>query len=88
MLYTGAPYHPAVVPHWADDWREAARLAAEFIPTEPLRMRYLAAQARRLWKLLDDEPLWSALAALADELLAHETLDAEQTQDTIAAWLE
>ncbi len=48
----------------------------------------LEAQTRRLLKLLDDEPLWSALAALADELLAHETLDEEQVAETLAAWLD
>jgi hypothetical protein len=87
MLYSGEPYHPALVAEWANDWDEAARLAAEFIPTEALQMKYLETQTRRLWKLLDDEPLWSALAALADELLAHETLDEEQVAETLAAWL-
>jgi hypothetical protein len=88
MLYSGEPYHPALVAEWANDWDEAARLTAEFIPTEALQMKYLETQTRRLWKLLDDEPLWSALAALADELLAHETLDEEQVAETLAAWLD
>ena len=88
MLYSGEPYHPALVAEWANDWDEAARLSAEFIPTDALRMKYLEAQTRRLWQLLDDEPLWSALAALADELLAHETLDEDQIAETLASWLE
>lgn len=87
MLYSGEPYHPALIAEWANDWDEAARLTAEFIPTEALQMKYLETQTRRLWKLLNDEPLWSALAALADELLAHETLDEEQVAETLAAWL-
>jgi ATP-dependent Zn protease len=88
MLYSGETYHPALAAEWANDWHEATRLAGEFIPTLALRMKYLEAQIRRLWKLLDDEPLWSALAALADALLAHETLDEEQVVDTLAVWLE
>jgi len=87
MLYSGEPYHPALVAEWANDWDEATRLASEFIPTDELRMKYLETQTRRLWKLLDDEPLWSALAALSDELLAHETLDGEQVTETLSVWL-
>ena len=87
MLYSGEPFHPALVAEWANDWDEAARMCAEFIPVEELQMQYLEAQTHRLWQLVNGEPLWSAVAALADELLAHETLEEEQIQETLSVWL-
>ena len=42
----------------------------------------------RLYRLLDREDHWTALAAIVDNLLAHETLEGEQVEEIVAAWLE
>jgi hypothetical protein len=87
MHYAGERFHPALVAEWARDWDEAERLAAEFIPLPEARAKYLAAQTRRVWDFFDEPPHWSAVAALADELEAHETLDAEQVEGVLEFWL-
>ncbi len=37
--------------------------------------------------LRKDERIWSAVAALADELLTHETIEAEQVDEVVGFWM-
>jgi hypothetical protein len=37
--------------------------------------------------LFSRDEIWQAIAALADELAAHETLDEEQIMDVVQTWL-
>jgi hypothetical protein len=87
MLYSGDPFHPALVIEWSADWREAWQAAARLHPRERQRLEYLERTSIRLYHLLDREDLWAALAALADNLLAYETLDGEQIEEIVRAWL-
>lgn len=87
MLYTGDRFHPALVAEWAGDWADAWELASLLQPDERLRTRLLENAAVELYHLLDQEPHWAALAALADALLAHETLDSEEVSEIVAVWL-
>ncbi|MCA9165229.1 MAG: hypothetical protein KDA62_19690, partial [Planctomycetales bacterium] len=75
------------VAEWADDWRLAWDAAATLIADERRRVHYLEQTTLRLHRRLDQEPYWSALAALADNLLAHETLEGEQIDEIVAEWL-
>ncbi|MCA9155895.1 MAG: hypothetical protein KDA38_13955 [Planctomycetales bacterium] len=86
-LYGGEPFHPGFVAEWADDWRLAWDAAATLIADERRRVHYLEQTTLRLHRRLDQEPYWSALAALADNLLAHETLEGEQIDEIVAEWL-
>ena len=87
MLYTGDPYHPGLVSEWSGDWHEAWDAAASLFPDQRQRLSFLEQSTRELFQLLNTPPFWSALAALADELLAHETLEGEQVEDIVAPWL-
>ena len=87
MLYSGDPYHPGLVAEWQADWQEAWQAAAAIHPIERRRMQYLEDESIRLYHRLKLEPTWSALASLADNLLAHETLEAEQVEEIVAEWL-
>ena len=78
MIYSGDPYHPGLVAEWAGDWRDAWTVAEPFYPDERQRLEYLEQVSIQLYHGLKEDELWAALAALADNLLAHETLDAEQ----------
>ena len=86
MLYTGDPFHPAHVAEWQGDWRDAWQLAAGQYPGESQRMQALEQVSIALYRQLNSEPWWSMLAALADELLAHETLESEQIQEILEPW--
>ena len=87
MIYSGDPYHPGLIPEWAADWREAWNSAALFHPDERKRMEYLEQVSIHLYHRLNDGHYWEALASLADNLLAHETLDAEQVEEVVREWL-
>ena len=87
MIYSGEPYHPGLVAEWAADWREAWEAAVVLFADERKRLKYLEDVSIRLYHRLQEEDLWAALAALADNLLAHETLDGEQVEEIVGEWL-
>jgi ATP-dependent Zn protease len=87
MLYTGDPFHPGLVAEWAHDWQAAWELAELLFADQRKRLAYLEDLTGVLYRLLDSEPHWSAVAALADNLLAHETLESEEVRDIINDWL-
>ncbi|MGC3969724.1 MAG: hypothetical protein QM775_21050 [Pirellulales bacterium] len=87
MIYSGEPYHPGLVAEWAADWSEAWQAAALLHSDEKRRLRYLEDTSIELYHRLKSDDYWSALAALADHLLAHETLEAEQVEEIVGEWL-
>ena len=87
MLYSGDPYHPGLVAEWAADWKEAWAFAESLIDNPRRRLEYLESITVELHRLMDSEPYWSAIAALADHLLAHDTLEAEEVKEIVNDWL-
>lgn len=87
MLYSGDPFHPGLVAEWASDWQAAWELAEPFFPDHRKRLAYLEEVTCQLHRQLDAEPHWSAVAALADHLLAHETLELEEVREIVGEWL-
>ncbi|WP_153555836.1 M50 family metallopeptidase [Roseimaritima sediminicola] len=88
MIYRGEPLHPGFVPQWADDWQRAWTLAEQIHSAHVRRLRQLEQLTAQLHRSMSDDRCWAALAALADELLAHETLDEEMVTDVLSVWLE
>ena len=87
MLYTGDAFHPGMVSEWAADWAEAWEAASVLYPDQQKRLTCLERTAADLYRLLNGQDFWSALAALADNLLAHETLEAEEVEYIVHQWL-
>ena len=87
MIYSGDPYHPGLVAEWAADWREAWEAATPLHPVERQRLEYLEQVSIQLYHRLKQDDLWAALASLADNLLAHETLDCEQVDEIVEDWV-
>lgn len=87
MTYRGEPYHPGFVAEWAQDWRDAWEAATPLIRDERKRLAYLEQQTATLCQLLDEENHWAAVAELADQLLAHDRLEAEEVATCVAQWL-
>lgn len=87
MIYSGDPYHPGMVAEWAADWREAWEASVILHPGERQRLEYLEQISIQLYHRMKGDDLWPALAALADNLLAHETLDQEQIEEIAEEWL-
>jgi hypothetical protein len=86
MIYTGEPLHPGFVPEWANDWQAAFEAAAVFRRDERKRVAWLEQQVRWLHAQIDQH-YWPAVAAVADELSAHDTLDTEQFSAAVEPWL-
>lgn len=86
MIYTGDPFHPAVVPEWRVDWENAWRVAAEIPIPKNKRMDYLVTKSRWLYAVLSRDINWDTIAVIADHLLAHENLEREQLEDFISDW--
>lgn len=87
MIHSGEPYHPGFVAEWAADWKAAWEAAAPLIPAERKRLAYLEQITARLYQLLNRDDHWAALAAIVDNLLAHETLDGEVVKDIVRQWI-
>lgn len=87
MIYSGDPFHPGLVPEWAADWQGAWESAILLHRGERQRLEYLEQISIQLYHRLKEDDLWSALASLADHLLAHETLDNEQVEEILVEWL-
>ena len=87
MIHSGEPYHPGFVAEWAADWKEAWEAAAPLVPAERKRLAYLEQTTTQLYRLLHRDDHWAALAAIVDNLLAHETLEGEDVEDIVRQWL-
>jgi ATP-dependent Zn protease len=88
MLYSGDPFHPGLVAEWANDWQSAWDLAEPFFPSPRRRLEYLETVTAQLYQRLNSEPNWSAVAAIADSLLAHEMLEHEEIEEIVKEWID
>lgn len=88
MIYSGDPYHPGVIPEWAADWRDAWIAAQPLFPDERQRLRYLEEVSIALYHRLRRDDVWNALAAIADHLLAYDTLEAAEFRELISEWTD
>ncbi len=87
MIYRGEPFHPGLVAEWAADWQDAWAAAELIQRDQRRRLAFLEGVSVQLYHQLNGDDLWAALAAVADHLLAHETLEAEQVEEILADWL-
>lgn len=54
---------------------------------ERKRLAFLEQVSVELHRLLQRDDVWAALAALADHLLAHETMEGEEVVEIVGQWL-
>ena len=87
MIHSGEPYHPGLVAEWAADWKTAWEAAARPFRSEHKRLAYLQRATVQLYRLLNRDDHWAALAAIVDSLLAHETLEGDEVSEVVRQWL-
>ncbi|WP_425618949.1 hypothetical protein NA78x_002670 [Anatilimnocola sp. NA78] len=87
MIHSGDPFHPAFVAEWSADWQAAWESASRLLPDEAKRMKYLEQVSIQLHRLLSRDDHWAALAAVVDNLLAHDRLEEEEISEIIQAWM-
>lgn len=86
MIHSGEPYHPGTVAEWAQDWQMAWEAAAAKFPDQQKRLAWLEQTSVELYRLLDREDHWAAVAAIVDHLLAHETLEGDELEEIVRQW--
>ena len=87
MIHSGEPFHPGFVAEWSADWKTAWQAAAPLVSGERKRLEFLEQSTVRLYRLLEQDSCWAALAAIVDNLLAHETLEGEEVEEIVKTWL-
>lgn len=87
MIYTGEPYHPGFIGEWASDWQIAWQSAERLFPDGRRRLRFLEQVTADLHQQLNNTHYWAAISAIADELMAHETLEGDQVEEIVRQWL-
>lgn len=87
MVYTGDPFHPALIEQWSGDWRTALQQAASLANGEAQQWRLLETTTRQLYEYFSRDDVWQAVASIADELLAHDRLDGSEVAEIVARWL-
>lgn len=88
MVTLGEPFHPALMREWAYDWQVAWSLAGKFLVDEPQRLAFLESSLMGLYQTLRSDRMWNALAAIVDELVAHETLDGPDVHEIVSTWIQ
>ena len=85
LTYDGARESIANCGEFAADWQQAS-LSASRLKPERLRDKYLKEMERQVWSFFEDDNVWAATCAVADQLLAHETIEHDQVADVWAFW--
>ena len=75
------------VPEWHADWQRVLISAVHFSNHEAKARRMIEQSKQAVHSLLDSENGWAAVAAIADLLLTHDTVEHEQCQETVGFWL-
>lgn len=88
MIYRGEAIHPALDGPSQGDWAQAWELGRAILPDPPRRTQFLEQLTATLYQAISQDSWWAAIAAVSDELLAHELLDKQQAEETLAFWVE
>jgi len=87
MHYRGEPLHPGFVSEWAADWQAAWDASACLASDAAKRVSLLEHWTTYVYRWLGRTEHWAALAAIVDHLLAHESLEGDEIDEIVAAWL-
>ena len=87
MIVIGEKPHPATYGPWQHDWAAAMSRANEIVRDPVQGTRLLEQIIIKLHQHLQEAPCWPAIAALADELAAHEMLEQDQVAEVLEFWL-
>ena len=86
-IHRREPYYPEFFAEWASDWQGAWEAASPLVPERKARLQFLEQVSVRLYRLLNQDENWAALAAIVDHLLAHERLEGEEIDEIMSTWL-
>lgn len=86
MIYQQQPYHPAGIAEWRQDWETALECLVD-VSSIQQRFARLEQITLELFEAFSQDHHWAAIGAIADNLLAHETLDQEMLEEIVELWI-
>ncbi len=86
MIHLQTAFHPAAVAEWRQDW-ETAFECLSGIRNLQHRFARLEQLTIELYEAFSEDHHWAAIGAVADNLLAHETLDQEMLEEIVEPWM-
>jgi ATP-dependent Zn protease len=86
LTFDGARVSIDQCAEFADDWRRACMSASRLKSDAASRQRLLTDAESWVWNFFEDENYWAATCAIADELLAHETIEHDAVADAWDFW--
>ncbi len=85
-IYSGDETHPAHVPQWQPDWRNALQMAERLMPDLRKQIEFLEDRCARLHRFLREDHHWSAIGDIADLLMCHDVVEHDDVIDLIQHW--
>jgi hypothetical protein len=86
MIHSQKPFHPAAIAEWRQDWKTAFECLTGISHIQ-LRFARLEQITIELYEAFSQENHWAVIGAVADNLLAHETLDQEMLEEIVEPWM-
>ena len=86
MIYQQKPFHPAGIAEWRQDWVTALECLGH-VSSIQQRFASLEQITIELFEAFSQDCHWAVIGAIADNLLAHETLDQEMLDEITGAWI-
>lgn len=86
MIYEQVSYAPEFIEEWRFDWQLAIDNAIDFLPRNQSVHDHLARYVAEVMGFFKRDDVWAAVAALADLLDAHGTLELEEIEEVLEAW--
>jgi len=85
LTYDRARESIAECPEFAADWRQAVLSVSRLKPASG-RAKFMEQMEQQVWDFFEDKSVWAATCAVADLLLAHETIEHDQVAEAWAFW--
>jgi ATP-dependent Zn protease len=87
MIYSDENRPIDAVPEWEADWVRACEAAARLSRSIAQKRKILDSMTQQIFDSFQHDNIWTAISAVADDLLAHETLEHEQVKQTVDFWI-
>ena len=88
LLYRSEQIPIESVPEFAADWQRVAESAVLLKATRREQLQLISRAEFWVRDFFNQTRNWAAVGAVADELLAHYTLENEQLQEAISFWID
>ena len=86
MIFCGKRMELDGVKEWSGDWATAMNAARALSKNDSSARKLLNVVSEEIYRTFDCANAWAAVSAIADELLAHETLEHDSVRDTVGFW--